>query len=98
LILANVPNAGYILSGKVFEYLRSGNQILCLGPVGGDADKVIQSCEAGRTFERQQEEAITDWIVALADEKSKGKRRTLIESEVEKYSRENLAAKVFQLL
>lgn len=98
LILANVPNAAYILSGKVFEYLRSGNQILCLGPVGGDADKVIQSCEAGRTFERQQEEAIADWVVALADEKSNGKRRASIESEVQKYSRENLAAKVFELL
>lgn len=98
LVLSNVPNAAYILSGKVFEYLRTGNQILCLGPTGGDADKVIQSCEAGRTFERDQETAIADWIVALADEKLNGNRKASIGVEVKKYSREQLAAKVFQLL
>ncbi|GAA4349566.1 glycosyltransferase [Hymenobacter saemangeumensis] len=44
-----VPNFG-ILPGKVFEYLATNKPILCVGPVGSDADHLLQECGAGRAL------------------------------------------------
>ncbi|PID94698.1 MAG: glycosyl transferase family 1 [Bacteroidetes bacterium] len=47
LALNNTANARGILTGKLFEYLASGTPILGVGPVDGDAAKVLEQCHAG---------------------------------------------------
>jgi glycosyltransferase involved in cell wall biosynthesis len=47
LIIPDVKNNEGILTGKLFEYLGSGKQILFIGPKNGDAAKVIIKQTAG---------------------------------------------------
>lgn len=98
MAIADVPNAEHVISGKVFEYLRSGNPILCLGPRQGDAAKIIQGCEAGRTFERHELLEMKAFISELAERKRSGQPFESNEAEISRYSREALAKKVYDLL
>jgi hypothetical protein len=50
LPIDKLPNAEFVLSGKLFEYLRAARPILCIGPVDGDAAAVIRDTQAGETF------------------------------------------------
>ncbi|MFN8208909.1 MAG: glycosyltransferase family 4 protein [Bacteroidales bacterium] len=48
LPLNNTINAKGILTGKLFEYLASGRKILGIGPVDGDAARVLDETGAGK--------------------------------------------------
>lgn len=98
VILPDVPHAGYILSGKVFEYLRAGSRILVLGPPEGDAARLVDACQAGQTFERHDIEAIAQFISNEIDRKLEGRQLSSNQEKVQEYSRESLARKVFDLL
>lgn len=98
VILADVDHAGYILSGKVFEYLRAGNRILCLGPKDGDAAAVISKCKAGKTFERDEEAEMEDFILQCIEEKQRGIDFRSDAEVVQEFARESLAKKVWELL
>ncbi|WP_242434683.1 glycosyltransferase family 4 protein [Hymenobacter amundsenii] len=50
LALPDVANNRGILPGKVFEYLAANKPILCVGPVGSDADLLLRETGAGRTL------------------------------------------------
>ncbi|MEJ7665869.1 MAG: hypothetical protein WKG07_43315 [Hymenobacter sp.] len=39
-----------ILPGKIFEYLAAHKPVLCVGPAGSDADKILREAGAGRTL------------------------------------------------
>lgn len=47
LPIDRIPNAEFVLTGKLFEYLQAKRPILLLGPVNGDAAMIIESCAAG---------------------------------------------------
>lgn len=47
LPINNTPNAKAILTGKLFEYIASGTPVLGIGPVDGDAARVLKECHAG---------------------------------------------------
>lgn len=98
MAIADVPNAEHVISGKLFEYLKSGNPILCLGPPQGDAAKIIQACEAGRTFERHELEEMRTFILELAERKRSRKPFKSNQAVISRYSREALAKKVYDLL
>ena len=94
LLIADVPGAQSILSGKVFEYLRSGNTILNLAPRDGDAAKIIDACDAGRTFERNQQPEMEQFIKECYEQHQAGIKRPTNVALSQQYSRENLAKKV----
>ena len=53
LLLMAIPDVDHnfgILPGKVFEYLAANKPIICIGPVGSDADTLLEECGAGRAF------------------------------------------------
>lgn len=52
LVVNRTEGAEGIVTGKVFEYVASGRPVLGLGPVGGEADRVLRSSGAG---------ALVDW-------------------------------------
>ena len=58
LTINRVPNPHGIITGKLYEYLASGNPVLCLGPVEGDAANLIATAGAGSTFEHTDRSAI----------------------------------------
>ena len=50
LAIPDVANNRGILPGKVFEYLAANKPILCVGPLGSDADLLLRETGAGRTL------------------------------------------------
>lgn len=58
LVLAHTVIAPGNLPGKFFEYLASGNPILAIGPVMGDAGHILKQSEAGSIREREDANGI----------------------------------------
>lgn len=54
-----------ILTGKLFEYLASGKQIICIGPEKGDAANIINDCKAGKVFDYGEKEAIANYLSSM---------------------------------
>lgn len=52
-IIPQANNSKLILTGKLFEYLASGTQMLSIGPISGDAAKIIASCNRKEMIEYQ---------------------------------------------
>lgn len=67
LIIPDSEGAEGILTGKLFEYLGAERTILGIGPVNGDAAKIIQECNAGKMFERREGDAMRDWLEQQAE-------------------------------
>ena len=51
LCINRVEGAEGIATGKLYEYLASGRPVLALGPVNGDAARILQETGAGRMFD-----------------------------------------------
>ena len=47
LPIDRIPNAEFVLTGKLFEYLKSKRPVLLIGPSKGDAADIIKNCKAG---------------------------------------------------
>ena len=96
LVLAYTAIAPGNLPGKFFEYLASGNSILAIGPVEGDAAAVLNITKAGKIFERCDEKGIQEalqyyysyWKTGVA----------LTDRDVSDYTRKKLTIKLEQLL
>jgi hypothetical protein len=97
LLLNDTPNAKGILTGKMFEYMASGRNILCTGPVDGDAAAILGETGSGQCFNFTDEAGIRDFIVKAYSDWKSGSRKT-IASGVEAYSRRNLAGKMASIL
>lgn len=88
LVIPNVKNNKGVLTGKLFEYLAAQKPILCLGPVDGDASKIIDECNSGKTFDYEDKKGIKTFLLeVLNDPKSYAFNN---EEKIKKYSRESL--------
>lgn len=96
LIIPDVNNNEGILTGKLFEYLATNRPILFIGPVNGDAAKVIQETKSGTICSYSDVDKITNTIIQYFNsdsEMNEPKELRGIE-----YSRENLTKGLYQLL
>jgi hypothetical protein len=77
LPLRKEPEAAAILTGKFFEYLASGREILAFGPTYGDLAKALQETGSGTIVEFEDKEATRKEIDLLygkfLEEKEAGK-------------------------
>ena len=89
LPLRNDPQYRPILPGKLFEYLAARRPILGIGQTDGAMARVIEDAVAGETVDWDDEAGIRHFL-------EKEVRPT--ESNIEKYSRENLTAELARLL
>lgn len=102
LLLLSIPRATdnkLILTGKIFEYLGSGTPILLLGPVEGDAAKIIKETGQGVCFEHED----VDGISAFLDNFNKSNTEFDLKSrsrdiENHPYSRIRLSRKLAKLI
>lgn len=89
LVIPDVANNKSILTGKLYEYLATGNFILGIGPEDGDAAKILEETNAGQMFdfnkeiELKIEEQINLWL--------EGKKHQPDETEIKKYTRKSQA-------
>ena len=66
-LLPEVDSASGHVPGKLFDYLGGGNPILGLGPVEGDAAKIIGSAQAGHVFSYGDTDGIVNFISKMHD-------------------------------
>lgn len=86
LPLNKANNAKGRLPAKLYEYLRTHEPILALGPVDSDASKIISECNAGKCFEYDDMKAIREFLDNLINH---SKSLTPDEEKISFYSNEN---------
>ncbi len=62
LAIPDHPGNRIIITGKIFEYMRSGLPILCLGPEDGEAATILKKTGAGQCFDYADREGIEKFI------------------------------------
>jgi glycosyltransferase involved in cell wall biosynthesis len=93
LIIPDHLSSRSIITGKLFEYLASGKPVICLGPVDGDAAKILEETGHGKTFDYNNSEKISEYLTTIS---SNPEITTKVSHTI--YSRENLVKRVILLL
>jgi glycosyltransferase involved in cell wall biosynthesis len=96
LVLAHTLHAPGNLPGKFFEYLASGKPILALGPVEGDAAKILNETGAGKIFDRNDQDSIKEFISREFERWKQGS--PLPNTGLHSYSREVITRQLANLL
>lgn len=97
LFINNSKNAKGILTNKFFEYLSVKRPILAIGPLDGDASKILSETDAGRIFDFQDRNALKQYLLYLFDLYSQNKLQ-VPGKNIEKYHRRNLTGELVRLL
>ena len=95
--LANVADGKYLISGKLVEYIATGNPILCLGDSDGDGQKLLNEFENAKVFDRNDLNGIIEFIKNRFIEWEAGNNGNGINLEG-KYSRRNMTGKLSEIL
>lgn len=79
----------YILTGKLFEYLASGTEMLSIGPVKGNAARIIKECGQFEMVDYTDKKQIKDTILRFFKngQRELSTSKQSISPEVMKYSR-----------
>lgn len=97
LLINNTPNAMGITTGKFFEYLAAKRPILCIGPKGGDADKILSETNGGLISGYEDSQPLEANILYFYNKYKQG--NLYCESvNIEKYSRKMLTGEVADVL
>lgn len=71
--LAEMPGSELLISGKLMEYIASGNPVICLGNPLGDAASLLSGFENASVFARNDPHGIADFIRKAGGNSEKGK-------------------------
>jgi glycosyltransferase involved in cell wall biosynthesis len=98
LLLIKATGEGSLgqIPGKFFEYMGTGNSILCLGPRQSEVADIIQSLQLGITAEDDPDEVYT-FIKKEYEAYKEGKVRTT-SSDIAQYSSERMAKKILDAI
>lgn len=105
LPLRKEPEAAGILTGKFFEYLAAGGEIMAFGPPDGELAKALADTAGGTIHEWNDEKGVEDAVLASynrycervlknPDYKRENSRTKEIDTNRVKYSRKNLAGEM----
>lgn len=93
--LAILPNSKLLISGKLMEYLASGNHTIVIGPTNGDAAKLMSDVENAFIFEPKDVSSLTEKIKELYN---LPRTEIQLNSTINNYSRKNTAKELYELL
>ncbi len=97
LIIPQTEGNKGILTGKLFEYLASKKPILCIGPVDGNAAKVIKETGSGHVFDYSNKEGVKEQLLSYY--RSFTQKSLSFESkDINKYSRNYLTHKLARVI
>ncbi len=88
LVIPNTRKNKGIVTGKLFEYIRSMTKILMIGPQNADAAKIISDTNSGRCFDFEDRERIVKYLNSCSNTETKN---------YEKYSRDRLTFELSKL-
>jgi glycosyltransferase involved in cell wall biosynthesis len=95
LFINRTPFAEGILTGKIFEYIASRKPILCIGPPGGEADKILNETGSGKCIDFDDKEGIKNALIQFFNQPE-----TIMGNNdaIQKYNRKNLTREVVQII
>ena len=94
LILPEMENNKGILTGKIFEYLATGNPILAIGPSDGDLASLLERTQAGTICDNGNKQLLQAQLEALL----KGQYPERNEAAIAHFSRRGLTEELAQIL
>ena len=92
LIIPEIENNKGILTGKLFEYLATGNPILNIGPKDGDAAAILKENADSITLNPTEKQEIVDFIL------NSSTTNTPSNLSEHKFSRRNLTREMARLI
>ena len=93
LIIPNTENNKGILTGKLFEYIATGNPIIYIGPEDGDALEILKRNTVNIALNSKEKEAVIDFIL-----NSNSNQQEVNPSSKNTFSRRNLTGEVAKLI
>jgi glycosyltransferase involved in cell wall biosynthesis len=101
VLLMAIPDVDHnfgILPGKVFEYLAANKPIICIGPVGSDADNLLQECSAGHAYAYDAYETMLEYLEELTAQWQQNPNLDLPALNHARYSRRALTKQLVKLI
>ena len=95
-VIDNVPENNGFLTGKLFDYLGCMRPIIGIGPIHGDAAKILQKTDSGRMLHYSDRKGVSEFLSLLVQDWGKNYERFSFKSE--DYSRKNLTAQLVEIL
>ncbi|MEJ5315628.1 MAG: glycosyltransferase family 4 protein [Tenuifilum sp.] len=97
LVINNTPNAKGIVTGKFFEYLAVGKQILTIGPTDSDIAEIVHETASGDVIDYTDVDGATQTLVKYFNLFKQG-NLTPEPKGIEKYSRKALTGRLSEIL
>ena len=97
LAVNNVPNAGGIITGKIFEYLQARRPILAIGPEDGDLAQIIDQTNSGEIVGFNAADDLRSVILGFYDNYKNGNLK-VISHNIDQYHRKNLTKQLSQVI
>ena len=88
LLIPNLPKNEGIVTGKLFEYVRSGSTIIMLGPIQSDAAKIISQSQSCFVFEYNNLKGLESIFL---------EKKMRKEMDTSNYSREKMTQKLSEI-
>lgn len=99
LVSPNTPQAKMIIPGKIYEYLATGLPIFNLATADTETARIIEDCEAGATFDRNDVSSIKSYLLQEYKKWEKDPKSILSKSDkYKKYSRREEAKGLAEIL
>ena len=99
ILIADVPGAKAVMTGKLFEYLGMGLPVLVVGPTDGEAAKLVEATSAGWSVAPGDIRRIAEKLAELARSKSAGEPlRAAAPEVVMRYERRSQSAELAAIL
>jgi glycosyltransferase involved in cell wall biosynthesis len=98
LVIPQFRNEKGLIPAKLFEYLAAGKTIVCLGPVDCEAAKIIEECNSGKTFDRNMENQLFEYMEQLVMQWKATGNLDIKNNLFEKYSRYNQAKDLAEII
>jgi lactate dehydrogenase-like 2-hydroxyacid dehydrogenase len=96
LVIPDTPDNKGILTGKIFEYLATGNFILGLGPEDSDAAQLLAETNAGVMFSYADD--LTEIILEHFGRWKRGEETIRRTQSIEKYTRRYLTGELAKII
>jgi glycosyltransferase involved in cell wall biosynthesis len=97
LVIPKVEANKGILTGKIFEYLALKRPILAIGPIDGDAARILNETGAGMMFDYSDEHGISKFLNEKVIQFQTGQQLS-DSSVIHKYSRRGLTGQLVRIL